>query len=138
MQSYRNLNRNEIKIIEGNEDMINEISSGKLFHKSFTPETYIVKSNKIQYIREKETEMYSNRSLCIENKVWRSLRIEISKISEYEVSPYSTRCTKLPERTEIAIIPPIPDTKATDDEIKNYVDDLWDIALYFGNVIDSF
>lgn len=138
MQSYRNLNRKEIKIIEGNEDMINEISSGKLFHKSFTPETYIVKSNKIQYIREKETEMYSNRSLCIENKVWRSLLIEISKISEYEVCPYSTRCTKLPERTEIAIIPPIPDTKATDDEIKNYVDDLWDIALYFGNVIDSF
>lgn len=62
----------------------------------------------------------------------------MSKISEYEAGPYSTNCTKLPERTEIAIIPPIPDTKATDDEIKNYVDDLWDIVLYFGNVIDNF
>lgn len=138
MQSYRNLNRNRIKSIEGHEDMMDEISSGKLFNKIFTPETYIVESNKIRYIREKETKIYSNRSLKIEKKVWQSLQIEISKISEYEVSPYTTRCTKLPERTEIAIIPPIPDTKATDYEIKNYVDDLWEIALYFGNVNDSF
>lgn len=138
MQSYRNLNRNRIKSIEGNEDIMDEISSGKLFHRNITTGMYIVKSEKIQYIREKETEIYSNRSLRIENKVWRSLQIEMSKISEYEVGPYSTNCTKLPERTEIAIIPPIPDTKATDDEIKNYVDDLWDIVLYFGNVIDNF
>lgn len=60
------------------------------------------------------------------------------KISEYEVGFYSINCIKFLERIEIVIILFIFDIKAIDDEIKNYVDDLWDIVLYFGNVIDNF
>lgn len=77
-------------------------------------------------------------NLNTENETWRSVRVEKSTIREYEVDSFGSQYAKcISVRTELAIIPPTPDTKSTNDEIRSYVDCLWDIALYFGNVIDS-
>lgn len=87
---------------------------------------------------QKETTVYSNLNLHTENEAWRLVRVEVSKIREYEVGYLDRQVAKcISERTELVIIPPTPDTKSSEDEIRNYVDCLWDVALYFGNVMDS-
>lgn len=122
--------------MEGYEHFVDRISKWSLCEKDGN--VYIIKDNNVKYIREKEITVYSNINLNFENETWRSIRVEMSQIREYEVDSFGSQYAKrISERTELAIIPPNPDTKSTDDEIKNYVDCLWDIALYFGNVIDS-
>lgn len=122
--------------MERYEHLVDRISNGSLCEKNGN--VYIIKNNNVKYIREKEITVYSNMNLDIKNETWRSIRVEMSQIREYEVDSFGSQYAKrISERTELAIIPPTPDTKSTDDEIRSYVDCLWDIALYFGNVIDS-
>lgn len=136
MQSYRNLKQKALQSMEEYEHLVDHISNGSLCEKNGN--VYIIKNNNVKYIREKEITVYSNINLNSKNETWRSIRVEMSQIREYEVDFFGSQCAKcISERTELAIIPPTPDTKSTDAEIRNYVDSLWDIALYFGNVIDS-
>lgn len=116
--------------------LVDHISNGSLCEKNGNE--YIIRNKIVKYIREKEITVYSNINLNTENETWRLLRVEVSKIREYEVDSLGRQYAKcISERTELAIIPPTPNTKSTDDEIRSYVDCLWDVALYFGNVMDS-
>lgn len=136
MQSYRNLKQKALQSMKGYEHLVDHISNGSLCEKNGNE--YIIRNNNVKYIREKEITVYSNMNLNTENETWRSVRVEKSTIREYEVDSFGSQYAKcISVRTELAIIPPTPDTKSTNDEIRSYVDCLWDIALYFGNVIDS-
>lgn len=136
MQSYRNLKRRALQSMREYEHLVDDISDGSLCEKN--DDVYIIKNRFVKYIREKETSVFSNISLNIKNETWRSIRVEVSNICEYDADYFVSQYAKrISERTEIVIIPPTPDTKSTDDEIRSFVDCLWDIALYFGNVMDS-
>lgn len=136
MQSFRNLKEKALQSMKEYELLVDHIFNGSLCEKK--DNVYIIRNEIVKYIREKETTVYSNLNLHTENEAWRSVRVEVSKIREYEVGYLDRQVAKcISERTELVIIPPTPDTKSSEDEIRNYVDCLWDVALYFGNVMDS-
>ncbi|XP_061186419.1 LOW QUALITY PROTEIN: uncharacterized protein LOC133194482 [Saccostrea echinata] len=129
--SNRNLTKKTFMEMKGNEWL--QHSTRPLIQR--TGDDFSVRSDRVTYIREKETAIYSNVDLKLENKVWRTMQIEVCRVKEYDIDQLTHRSKKISERTELAIIPYIPDIRSSDDEINKYSDQLWEIALYFGRKI---
>ncbi|XP_062606818.1 uncharacterized protein LOC134268569 [Saccostrea cucullata] len=133
IQSFRNLNRHALQTVGGHGDLLNHSRSGALIRKN--SEGFIINNNNITFIREKETEIYSNKTLNIQERIWRTLRVEVSRVKEYRVK--SCRCKKISERTEVVVVPFLPDIKSSDEEIRQYAKQLWETALFFANKFDK-
>lgn len=132
LQSYRNLNLKafrdipEYSHLQGQEKICEKDGDG-----------FIVNNEEVKFIREKETEVYSAAKIYTKREINRPIRVEVSQISEYEVGSQNMRCLKRPDRLEVAVIPSLPDLNASEEEMKCYVNDLWDIALFFGNMLNA-
>ncbi|XP_062596258.1 uncharacterized protein LOC134257682 [Saccostrea cucullata] len=130
IQSFRSLDRKAIESMEGMQWLLD---IGK--HVVKTNEGYDITSEDIKFIREKETDIYGNRHLNIHEGVWRSMRVGVSKVKEYQVR--FRQCTKLSEKTELVIIPAMLDINSSDEEVNHYSKQLWDIALHFGKELNG-
>lgn len=132
LQSYRNLNLKafrdipEYSHLQGQEKICEKHENG-----------FIVNNEEVKFIREKETEVYSAAKINTNREINRPIRVEVSRISEYEVCSKNMRYSKRPDRLEVAVIPSLPDLNASEEEMKCYVNDLWDIALFFGNILNA-
>ncbi|XP_061186848.1 uncharacterized protein LOC133194972 [Saccostrea echinata] len=130
IQSFRTLNRRAIEAMDGYEWIFD---TGAHIVKS--NDGFVVTDPNVKFIREKETDIYTNINLNVHEGVWRSIRVEVSKVNEYDVK--YRQCTKMSEKTEVVIIPGILDLNSSDEEVKKYSKQLWDIALHFGKQLDD-
>jgi RNA-dependent RNA polymerase len=90
--------------------------------------------DRVTLIREKQVNSYSYPDLSDEQSVWHNMKIEVATVKEHcGYNSIIGTFSDIVEKTEVTMIPKLPDLSLSDEELKTYARKTWNLALYLGH-----
>jgi hypothetical protein len=90
--------------------------------------------DRVTLIREKQVNSYSYPDLSDEQSVWHNMKLHVATVREHcGYNSIIGTFSDIVERTEVTMIPKLPDLGSSDEELKAYARKTWNLALYLGH-----
>ena len=89
--------------------------------------------DRVTFVREKQVNSYSYLREDDES-IWNNMKIYVDTVTEY--SGYNRILGTFSEsvqRTEVTMIPKMPDIHSSDEDLKTYAKRTWNLALFLGS-----
>ncbi|XP_061173523.1 uncharacterized protein LOC133182687 [Saccostrea echinata] len=89
--------------------------------------------DRVTFVREQQVNSYSYVDSLDEESVWHNMKIYVATVKEYSgynsiIGTFSDKVC----RTEVTMVPKLPDITSSDDDLKTYAKRTWNLALYLG------
>ncbi|XP_056022214.1 uncharacterized protein LOC130055055 [Ostrea edulis] len=90
--------------------------------------------DRVSFLREKQVNSYSYPDLSDEQGIWHNMKIDVATVKEHSgYNSITGTFSDTVERTEVTMLPKLPDLSSNDDELKTYARKTWNLALYIGH-----